>query len=100
MQSYENTSAQQKALSVMPVERLKKNARNKFEATKVRDKTVPDDLLSDILLREMKEWFKTDFFSWNVCPNCAGARGWSRKGGGLQLCSMWGGGVEVSQVLQ
>jgi len=81
MQSYENTSAQQKALSVMPVESLKKNARNKFEATKVRDKTVSDDLLSDILLLEMKEWFKTDFFSWVDSPSCPSCNYPTQSGG-------------------
>lgn len=70
MQSYENIAAQRKALSVMPVERLKKTARDKFEAAKVKNKTISDDLLSDILLLEMKEWFKTDFFSWVDSPSC------------------------------
>jgi len=81
MQSYENTSAQQKALSVMPVESLKKNARSKFEAAKVRDNTVSDDLLSDILLLEMKEWFKTDFFSWVDSPSCPSCNSPTQSGG-------------------
>jgi len=73
MQSYENIDAQQKALSVMPVERFKETAKKKFEATKLRNPSVSADLLSDILLLEMKEWFKTDFFSWvdsPPCPSC------------------------------
>ena len=65
---------QQKALSVMPVEQLKKAAKTKFETAKTADPTLSEDLFDDILLLEMKEWFKTDFFSWvdsPACPSCS-----------------------------
>jgi len=74
MESYENITAQQKALSVMPLNSLKKSARTKFEAAKLGNPTVSEDLYDDILLLEMKEWFKTDFFSWvdsPLCPSCS-----------------------------
>ena len=65
---------QAKAIYVMPVEELNTKARAKFEAAKRENPELSDDLLRDILLLEMKEWFKTDFFSWvdsPACPSCS-----------------------------
>ena len=59
----------------MPVEQLNTKARAKFEAAKRENPAISEDLMRDILLLEMKEWFKTDFFSTWVdspaCPSCS-----------------------------
>ena len=54
----------------MPVEKLRRTAKAKFEAVQRSNPSVTPDLQSDLLLLEMKEWFKTDFFSWVDSPSC------------------------------
>ena len=75
MDSFEDPVAQAAALSVMPVEKLEKQAREKFQAVKAKDPSLKEELYRDLLLLEFKEWFKTDFFSWvdsPPCPSCGG----------------------------
>ena len=57
-------------MSVMPVEKFKSAAREKFIAAKAQDSSIKDELFNDLLLLEFKEWFKTDFFSWVDTPPC------------------------------
>jgi len=84
MKSYEDKTAQAKALSVMPVEKLRRAAKAKFEAVQRSNPSVTPDLQSDLLLLEMKEWFKTDFFSWVDSPSCPTCRSSTQSSG---MCS-------------
>ena len=76
METYEDTAAQDKARAVMPVQLFNTTARTKFEAARRTNPEVSEDVYRDILLLELKEWFKTDFFSWvdsPPCPTCGAA---------------------------
>ena len=58
------------ALSVMPVDKLKQKAQEKFDRAKSSDPDINPSLFRDLLLLEFKEWFKTDFFHWVDTPPC------------------------------
>uniref|UniRef100_A0A8D0BWR9 Peptide-N(4)-(N-acetyl-beta-glucosaminyl)asparagine amidase n=1 Tax=Salvator merianae TaxID=96440 RepID=A0A8D0BWR9_SALMN len=71
---YENPSLQKKALACIPVQELKKKAEEKLvQAHKIdRDSLVNEQ---DILLLELLNWFKCDFFQWVnslPCSKCEG----------------------------
>merc|ERR1719427_2214574 len=60
----------------MPVQLFNTTAQTKFEAARRTNPEVSEDVYRDILLLELKEWFKTDFFSWvdsPPCPTCGAA---------------------------
>ena len=89
MDSFEDPVAQAAALSVIPLERLEKQARQKFQAVKAKDPSLKEELYRDLLLLEFKEWFKTDFFSWVDSPPC------SSCGGPTQSCG-WDNSIDLT----
>lgn len=70
---YEEVSLKQKALSVIPVARLKEQANTNFvgytSLAKSSESTPPLDF-EDFLLVELLAWFKNEFFTWTDKPNC------------------------------
>ena len=58
------------ALSVIPVEKLEKNAKSKFDKALSLQPGLNQKSYRDFLLSELKEWFKDDFFRWVDTPNC------------------------------
>ena len=66
--AYENPEAQAKALEVVPLSKLHKSAKEKFEKLKnvesQASKNPSDDLVDDIFVIELLGWFKNDFFKW------------------------------------
>ena len=76
MDSYERPEAREAALAVMPVSHLNAQAEQKFAAARAVDPALPQALYRDLLLLELKEWFKMEFFRWvdaPACPGCGGA---------------------------
>jgi len=80
--AFENPTAQAAALSVIPVDKLKQQAQEKFDRAKSSDPSINPSLYRDMLLLEFKEWFKTDFFHWVDTPPCP------RCGKPSQACGM------------
>ena len=74
---YEEASLKAKALSVIPVERLRAEAKLKYDSYKshvaaaaaadVEDSPLDVD---DFLLVELLAWFKNEFFTWTNQPEC------------------------------
>ena len=73
---------------MIPRDKLEKQARKIFDAAKAKDPSLKEELYRDLLLLELKEWFKTDFFSWVDSPPCPSC------GGPTQSCGM---GVATAQ---
>ena len=73
---------------MIPRDKLEKQARKIFDAAKAKDPSLKEELYRDLLLLELKEWFKTDFFSWVDSPPCPSC------GGPTQTCGM---GVATAQ---
>ncbi|TRY66944.1 hypothetical protein TCAL_03733 [Tigriopus californicus] len=67
---YEDPNAQDLARQVIPVGKLEDLARAKFDQVKAQDPNVQDPLLNDLVLLELMNWFKTDFFTWMDAPKC------------------------------
>ncbi|XP_042330923.1 peptide-N(4)-(N-acetyl-beta-glucosaminyl)asparagine amidase isoform X2 [Sceloporus undulatus] len=71
---YENPALQKKALACIPIQELRKKAREKLIQVKEVDRgSLVDE--NDILLLELLNWFKCDFFEWvnNLsCSKCGG----------------------------
>lgn len=69
----------------MPVAELEAAARGKVEraraAGEVAGEETVEHLYRDLLLLELKEWFKNDFFSWVDKPACEGCGGETEGGG-------------------
>ncbi len=68
---YEDLDLKRKALKLIPVERLRQEARAKFDSYKLTpslDK-LPFDF-DDFLLIELLAWFKNEFFSWVNQAEC------------------------------
>ncbi|XP_050400268.1 peptide-N(4)-(N-acetyl-beta-glucosaminyl)asparagine amidase [Patella vulgata] len=71
---YENSSLQDKARSVIPIETLQKEATQKLETILSADRSQQIDI-QDCLLLCLLDWFKTSFFSWVdslACERCTG----------------------------
>ncbi|XP_072185742.1 peptide-N(4)-(N-acetyl-beta-glucosaminyl)asparagine amidase isoform X2 [Excalfactoria chinensis] len=71
---YENTSLQQKALALIPLQQLKEKAQKKLAQATRLDKGEHVNQ-EDFLLLELLNWFKNDFFHWvdNLpCRRCGG----------------------------
>ncbi|XP_033020964.1 peptide-N(4)-(N-acetyl-beta-glucosaminyl)asparagine amidase isoform X2 [Lacerta agilis] len=71
---YENPSLQKKALACIPIQELSKNAHEKLIQARKMDR---GSLLNeqDMLLLELLNWFKCDFFQWVnnlLCSRCGG----------------------------
>ncbi|KAH0627320.1 hypothetical protein JD844_002881 [Phrynosoma platyrhinos] len=71
---YENPALQKKALACIPIQELRKKAQEKLLQLKQVDRgSLVDE--NDILLLELLNWFKCDFFEWvnNLsCSKCGG----------------------------
>ncbi|KAH0513869.1 Peptide-N(4)-(N-acetyl-beta-glucosaminyl)asparagine amidase [Microtus ochrogaster] len=74
VQIYENPVLQEKALTCIPVNELKRKSQEKlFKARKLDKGTNVSD--EDFLLLELLHWFKEEFFRWVnniVCSKCGG----------------------------
>ncbi|XP_021503743.1 peptide-N(4)-(N-acetyl-beta-glucosaminyl)asparagine amidase isoform X2 [Meriones unguiculatus] len=74
VQLYENPVLQEKALTCIPVNELKRKSQEKlFRARKLDKGTNISD--EDFLLLELLHWFKEEFFHWVnniVCTKCGG----------------------------
>ncbi|XP_031796235.1 peptide-N(4)-(N-acetyl-beta-glucosaminyl)asparagine amidase [Sarcophilus harrisii] len=71
---YENPSLQKKALSCIPGQELQRRAQEKFERAKKLDQGANING-EDILLMELLQWFKGEFFQWVnhlPCSKCGG----------------------------
>lgn len=72
---YEDENLKQKALNLVPMHRLTKDATIKFNSyieqtkTSLANETKLYDL-RDFILLELMAWFKNEFFSWVNEPNC------------------------------
>lgn len=67
---YENFNLRQKALACIPIDRLRNEARIKYNSYKNTDMgEVPYDF-EDFLLLELLAWFKNEFFRWINQPDC------------------------------
>ncbi|XP_060036425.1 peptide-N(4)-(N-acetyl-beta-glucosaminyl)asparagine amidase isoform X2 [Erinaceus europaeus] len=71
---YENLALQEKALACIPVQELKRRAKEKLSRARKLDRgiNVSDE---DFLLLELLHWFKEDFFHWVndiPCTKCGG----------------------------
>ena len=74
--SYEDPEAQEEARKVVPIEDLEVKAKEKFEALKSSaDSKVDPAMERDLLLLELLNWFKSDFFSWVNQPECDKCKG-------------------------
>ena len=58
------------ALSVIPVAKLEKNAKSKFDKALALQPDITQQSYRDFLLSELKLWFKDDFFRWVDTPKC------------------------------
>lgn len=77
---YEQASLKQKALSVIPVERLRDQARANYETynntgENLESSSNPQQQqlafdFDDFLLLELLAWFKNEFFTWTDQPKC------------------------------
>lgn len=72
---YEEVSLQQKALSVIPVVRLKDQASANLTAYLSQPPTDGQEAahrfdMDDFVLIELLAWFKNEFFTWTDQPNC------------------------------
>ncbi len=70
---YENLDLRQKTLSLVPVERFKKDAATKFNAYKSSSSAteLKPYNMRDFVLLELLAWFKNEFFKWVDQPDCA-----------------------------
>ncbi|CAL4065500.1 unnamed protein product, partial [Meganyctiphanes norvegica] len=69
---YENTSHQEKARKVIPVNELSQRARKSLQAANKSDDKDSKPLdFQDYLLLELLSWFKNDFFRWFDVPHCS-----------------------------
>lgn len=62
---YEDWDLQEKARSIVPVDRLHEEARKE-----VQECTDSKESFEDILLRRLVRWFKNEFFQWVNEPPC------------------------------
>lgn len=70
---YEDRSNQLKALSQVPLEDLRAVAQAKYDSSDKPSTALPqngNDVVKDMLLMELMEWFKTEFFTWMNSPPC------------------------------
>eukprot|EP00210_Caulerpa_lentillifera_P008855 g8449.t1 len=80
--SYESTEAKSKALRIIPVEKLKQEAREAVElAQEFSDDEVPE--FEDCLMEALLYWFKRDFFTWVDRPPC-----WNCSSSSTELIGM------------
>ena len=75
--AYENPEAQAKALEVIPLTKLHKAAKEKFEKIKnvegSNTSNIADELVDDVFVIELLGWFKNEFFKWfdgYDCDSC------------------------------
>ena len=66
--AYENPKAQIEARKAVPLDKLKKAAKEKFEKLKAaesQDSTkIVEEVEDDIFVIELLGWFKNEFFKW------------------------------------
>ncbi|CAG9766301.1 unnamed protein product [Ceutorhynchus assimilis] len=74
---YNNKAVQLRAKNLIPIERLEQNATERFrliqEHVKKNKLEEPNISIQDMMIIELLQWFKTDFFVWvdsPVCENC------------------------------
>ena len=70
--SYENPKAQAEARDVVPITKLKKATKEKFEKLKAAENTA-EEVEDDIFVIELMTWFKNEFFKWfdgYECDSC------------------------------
>lgn len=84
MDTYEDPAARAAALAVIPVDRLEEQARAQLEAARSSGEEVGEEDFRDLLLLQLKEWFKTDFFKWQDAPPCPGCGGKTEGGGPVE----------------
>ena len=75
--AYENPKAQIEARKAVPLDKLKKAAKEKFEKLKAaesQDSTkIVEEVEDDIFVIELLGWFKNEFFKWfdgYECETC------------------------------
>lgn len=72
---YQNKSNQLQALARVPLTDLKAIAQAKYESSEKQGTTnlsmsEVENVVKDMLLMELMDWFKTEFFSWMNSPPC------------------------------
>lgn len=75
---YEEPMLKQKALSIIPVARLREEAKRNLDAymatqtsSSAKSSNEPAFDFDDFLLIELLAWFKNEFFTWTDTPKCA-----------------------------
>ncbi|XP_060064096.1 peptide-N(4)-(N-acetyl-beta-glucosaminyl)asparagine amidase-like [Ylistrum balloti] len=79
--SYERRDFQMKARSIIPMEELNKEAKQKFSALQAADKEASGVGLQDCFLLSLLSWFKSSFFKWVDAPDCDNCQGKTRSVG-------------------
>ena len=54
----------------MPFNRIKSNAKEKFNEYKASQKNAKDEEELEFVLLELLEWYKNEFFQWVNEPDC------------------------------
>ena len=62
--AYENAEVKAKAREVVPLEKLKTQAKEKAKHLSESGDELSEDVLADLLVVELLAWFKKDFFVW------------------------------------
>ncbi|KAG2388361.1 hypothetical protein C9374_000525 [Naegleria lovaniensis] len=68
-QQYADENLKSKARSLIPVDRIHQNAQEKFKFAKERDPNSKP-LLERMIIQELLNWFKGEFFKWVNNPPC------------------------------
>ncbi|XP_062845921.1 peptide-N(4)-(N-acetyl-beta-glucosaminyl)asparagine amidase [Trichomycterus rosablanca] len=79
---YEKSDLQQKALRCIPHEQLNSRAKERLQQARKADPGC-DLAEEDLLVMELLQWFKQDFFSWVDSLPCSQCRGNTRHAGPL-----------------
>ena len=65
---------QAKARRIIPVEKLKDKASEKFKDYKNKTKEAQDEEEREFFLLELLDWYKNEFFQWVNEPDCGCCR--------------------------
>lgn len=72
-QQYADENLKNKARSLIPVDRIHQNAQEKFKFAKERDPNAKP-LLERLIIQELLNWFKGEFFKWVNNPPCGNCK--------------------------